>query len=525
VAATEQSQGQRTVDVVVVGGGHNGLVAAIYLARAGLSVVVLEQKHVLGGAVRTEAPFTEVPGLRASTGAYLLGLAPPELLADLGVDLPLRRRDPHYFLPTTDGRYLLFGSDEASLREQFVSFFSESDWKAHVALNAEMAALRDDVAASWLAPPLSLEDTAERWVRPALRGAFIDLCRGSIADYLARFDFRSDLVKAMYAVTDAFAGVDGGYDSPGTGLNFLAHNMCRLPGSGGTWMIVDGGMGTVARMLADKAREHGAILRENAKVASIETTNGCATGVVLEGGERIDARAIVANADPWTTKRLVGEAALGPELVRSLAAKERDGSTLKVNLALKGRPRFTCLEADRGQYGPTIHLLPDEHVALATIRRAHAEAMAGRLPEFPAIEWYFHTPIDPSLRDEAGHESAALFVQWVPYALADGRSWRDVAVPYAEHLLAICDRFAPGTSDLVADMMVLPPPAIEERFGIHRGHIHHVDNAFGFTDRAPHRFGPAGLYSCSAGTHPGGAVIGAAGHNAAKACLEDLGIP
>lgn len=465
-----------------------------------------------------------MPGLRASTGAYLLGLAPPELLADLGLELPLRRRDPHYFLPTTDGRYLLFGSDEAALEHQLKTFFSEADHQAHVALNAEMSALRDDIAPSWLAPPLPLEETAARYVRPALQRTFIDLCRGSIADYLARFDFRSDLVKAMYAVTDAFAGVDGGYDSPGTGLNFLAHNMCRLPGSGGTWMIVEGGMGTVARMLADKARSHGAVLRENARVASIETTNGRATAVVLESGERIDAKAIVVNADPWTTKRLVGDAAIGPDLCAALAAKERNGSTLKVNLALKGRPRFTCLPEDRGQYGPTIHLLPDESVVLAEIRRAHSAAMAGYLPEFPAIEWYFHTPIDPSLRDEKGHESAALFVQWVPYALADGRSWDDVATPYAEQLLRICDRFAPGSSDLVVDMMVLPPPGIEAHFGIHRGHIHHLDNAYGFTDRAPHRFGPVGLYSCSAGTHPGGAVIGAAGHNAAKACLEDLGI-
>jgi len=512
------------VDVVVVGGGHNGLVCAIYLARAGLSVVVLEQKHVLGGAVRTEAPFSKVPGLRASTGAYLLGLAPPELLADIEIALPLRRRDPHYFLPTTDGRHLLFGSDQAALKQQFISFFSEADWHAHVALNAEMAALREDIAPSWLSPPLSLDETAARWVRPALRDAFVDLCRGSIADYLARFDFRSDLVKAMYAVTDAFAGVDGGYDSPGTGLNFLAHNMCRLPGSDGTWMIVEGGMGTVARMLADKARSHGAVLRENAAVRSIETTNGRATSVLLESGEQIDARAIVVNADPWTTKRLVGDAALGEELCGALAAKERDGSTLKINLALKGRPKFTCLPGDRGQYGPTIHLLPDESVVLAEIRRAHADAMDGKLPDFPAIEWYFHTPIDPSLRDEAGHESAALFVQWVPYTLADGRLWSDAATGYAEHLLRICDRFAPGTSDLVVDMMVLPPPGIESHFGIHRGHIHHLDNAFGFTDRAPHRFGPPGLYSCSAGTHPGGAVIGAAGHNAAKACLEDLGV-
>jgi phytoene dehydrogenase-like protein len=201
----------------------------------------------------------------------------------------------------------------------------------------------------------------------------------------------------------------------------------------------------------------------------------------------------------------------------------RDGSTLKVNMALKGLPKFTCLPEDKGQYGPTIHILPDEHEVIAKMREAHRDAMAGRLPDFPAIEWYFHTPIDPSLRDAEGHHNAALFVQWVPYTLADGKTWAQEEARYVQHLLAICDRFAPGTSDLVIDTFTLSPPKIESHFGITGGHIHHIDNSFGFADRVPYRFGLPGLYSCSAGTHPGGAVIGSAGHNAAKAALRDLG--
>jgi phytoene dehydrogenase-like protein len=167
-------------DVVVVGAGHNGLIAALVLSRAGLRVLVIEASAVVGGAARTEQPFSKAPRLPTSTGAYLLGLVQPELLERLNLKLPLLRRDPHYFLPTTDGRHLLFGSDEASLKAQFLRFFSEQDYRAHLRLTRELSALRDDIAPSWLQAPLSIEDTAARLVRPELRDIFVDLCRGSV---------------------------------------------------------------------------------------------------------------------------------------------------------------------------------------------------------------------------------------------------------------------------------------------------------------------------------------------------------
>jgi len=512
-------------DVVIVGAGHNGLAAAILLARRGLEVVVLEDKEVIGGAVRTERPFTKAPGLSVSSGAYLLGLMPPELPQKLDVNIPTRRRDPHYFLPTTGGRYLLFGSDRAAMKQQFLHFFSEQDWKANEALNAEIAALREDIAATWLQEPLSIEATAERYVRKELREEFVKLCRGPISTYLDRFGFKSDLIKAMYAVTDAFSGLSGGFDSPGTGMNFLIHNMCRLPGSDGTWMIVEGGMGTISRLFAEKAISHGAKIITSARVEKIESSGGSVTGVLLADGRRIEAKAVVSNADPYRTRALAGGAsAIGEALSQKLDAMARDGSTLKVNMAMSGLPKFTCLPEDRGQYGPTIHLLPDEEVVMAVVREAHRDAMSGKLPEFPTIEWYFHTPIDPSLKDAEGRHNAALFVQWVPYTLADGKTWEGQIDGYVRHLLSICDRFAPGTSALVIDTFTLTPPGIEQHFGITRGHIHHIDNSFGFADRAPHRFGLGGLYSASAGTHPAGSVIGAAGHNAAEALLRDLSL-
>jgi phytoene dehydrogenase-like protein len=509
-------------DVVIVGGGHNGLVAALLLAKRGLDVVVLEEKHMVGGAARSERPFRNAPGLTTSTGAYLLGLMPPEILAITGVDLPLKRRDPYYFLPRRENGYLLFGSDTQAMKAQFLSYFSERDWNAHIAMEAELGSLRDDIAPTWLQEPLSIEETAERFVRPALRRIFVDLCRKPIRDYLQRFDFMSDLVMAMFAVTDGFSGLYGTWDTPGTGMNFLMHNMCRLPGSGGTWMIVEGGMGTITQRFAAEARRHGATIETNCRVDRILVRGGVVRGIVTTRGEEIWAKAVVVNADPFRMQALAGLENFPADYNARIENYRRPGTTLKVNLALKGLPRFTCLPESPAVFGPTIHLLPDEDMVMRSLAESFQAVQNGRLPDFPAIEWYIHSTIDPTVQDAEGHHSSALFVQWVPYHLS-GTTWEQEEERYARHLLSICDRFAPGTSDLVVDMMVLNPQSIERYFGITMGHIHHVDNSFGFSDRLPYAQPIAGLYSCSAGTHPAGSVIGAAGHNAAVRLMKDLG--
>jgi phytoene dehydrogenase-like protein len=510
-------------DVIVVGAGHNGLVAALTAARAGKRVLVVERAAVIGGATRTEHPFVKVPELPQSTGAYLLGLMPPELMQRLDIRIPVLRRDPHYFLPTTGQRYLLFGSDQAELERQFVAFFSRADWQANQRLQAEISALRDDIAPTWFEQPLSIEETAERYVRPALRRAFVDLCRGSVGDYLDRFGFESDLVKAMYAVTDGFSGLYGTYDTPGTGMNFLIHNMCRLPGADGTWMVVQGGMGTVVSVLAEALEKHGGRIVVGNPVQSILVEQGSARGVVLENGTEIRAQAVLVNADPFRMQNLIGRERLPDDYNQRLDALKKPGSTFKLNLALERLPTFSCLPENRGQFGPTIHLLPDEGDVIAELKSAFASVQAGKLPEFPSIEWYVHSTVDPSLSDAQGRLSAAFFVQWVPYELSES-SWDVEAERYAKKLLEVADRFAPGTSSLVADWQPLHPKSIEERFGITYGHIHHVDNGFGFADRVPHRTPIAGLYSASAGTHPAGSVIGCAGYLAAELCLKDLGV-
>ncbi|WFE38949.1 NAD(P)/FAD-dependent oxidoreductase [Micromonospora sp. WMMD998] len=520
-------------DVVVVGSGHNGLVSAVLLARAGLDVLVLEAAGVIGGATRTESPFPLVPGLRHSTGSYLLGLMPPELLATLDVTIPVLRRDPHYFLPTPGGPgspYLLFGRDTAATRRQLTDMFSAADVAADDALQAELAQLRDDLAPAWLAEPLPVEETAERYVRPALRQVFVDLVRGSVADYLARFDFRSELLVSMYAVTDGLSGLNAGPDDPGTGHNFLVHNMCRLPGAGGTWMIAEGGMGTVSRTFADAARAAGARIVTGAPVTAITLDGGAASGVVLADGREVATPVVLGACDPYRLMGLLPDGALPAELGARMAAVRRPGTTLKLNLALTGLPRFSCLPADApSPFGSTIHLLPgsDSLVGgggaspMAALRGMWADVRAGRLPDEPTIEWYLHTTVDPSLSDDAGHHSSALFVQSVPYELA-GTTW-DAALPgYVEKLVAICERYAPDAGDLIADAVPLPPPGIEAHFGITGGHIHHVDNTVSFTDRMPYATGVPGVYAGSAGCHPAGSVIGAAGHNAARRILAEM---
>jgi phytoene dehydrogenase-like protein len=505
------------LDVVIVGAGHNGLVAATVLSQAGLKVHVLEDKPVIGGACRTEHPFKKAPKLGTSTGAYLLGLMPPELMERTGVKIPVKRRDPHYFLPTTDGRYLLLGSDQESMKRQFISFFSEADWRANQAMNAEIAQMRDDIAPTWLEEPLSIEDTAEKYVRAPLRKAFVDLCRKPVGEYIDRWGFQSDLLRAMYAVTDGFSGLYGTWDTPGTGMNFLVHNMCRLPGADGTWMICEGGMGTVTSKFAEAARANGAIIECNARVEHLIVEGGVTRGVALAGGREVRAKVVVTNSDPF---RMLKMAEFPDDYRARIEKYKKPGSTFKVNLALKGLPKFTCLPEDKGQFGPTIHLLPDEKDVMRSLKEGFAAVQQGRLADFPTIEWYIHTTIDPSLRD-GEHHNSALFVQWVPLELSES-SWEVEEEKYARHLLSICDRFAPGTSDLVVDMFPLHPKKIEEYFGITNGHIHHVDNAFGFSGRLPYVTPIAGLYSCSAGCHPAGSVIGAAGHNAAQRVLKDL---
>jgi phytoene dehydrogenase-like protein len=296
-------------------------------------------------------------------------------------------------------------------------------------------------------------------------------------------------------------------------------------------MIAAGGMGTVSRTFADAARAAGARLFTGTPVSAVTVSQQAVSGVALADGRTVEAPVVLGACDPYRLIDLVPDGALPAALTDRMAAVRRPGTTLKINLALSGLPRFACLPDDAASpFGSTIHLLPgsaglaglaESDSPMAALRAMWADVQAGRLPAEPTIEWYLHTTVDPSLQDEAGHHSSALFVQSVPYQLT-GTTWEAELPGYVTRLLEICDRYAPGTTDLVADTMPLTPPGIERHFGITGGHIHHVDNTVAFDQRMPYATGLDGLYAGSAGAHPAGSVIGAAGHNAAQRILRDL---
>src|SRR5207237_676355 len=286
--------------------------------------------------------------------------------------------------------------------------------------------------------------------------------------------------------TDGFSGLSASVGTPGTGMNFLVHNMCRLPGSDGTWMIARGGMGSVTQELARLAIKAGARIRTGSAVESIQEQGGYVTGVVLDDGTEMAAKVVLCNADPFRMRALVGAERFPAEFNAKLDNFRRAGATMKVNLALDRLPTFTCLPDNRGQHNATIHLLPQEGDVIGHIRAGLEKVRGGALAEVPPIEWYIHTQADPTRKDDKGRHNSAFFIQWAPYELSRGRSWEDEEPRYVEHLLGIAEQFAPGFRQSVVDVFTLTPKKVEQHFGISYGHIHHVDNSFGFDKRMPY---------------------------------------
>jgi phytoene dehydrogenase-like protein len=483
--------GQR--DVVIVGAGHNGLVAAAYLAKAGLSVTVLERRDVVGGACVTEELW---PGVRASPGAYTLSLLRAEIMRDLELarhGLEVSVHEPYLFAPFPDGRSVVTWSDPAHTHEQLARDWSEADADAY----RDWSARRD--AAASRARPLMLEPPdRERW----LEAVGEEILDGSIADELRGIP--SEQVRVPFAL-QGLIGTLAGPDDPGTAFVSFYHDLGEAAGPPGAWGYARGGMGAVTAALRSAAEAAGAEVRVGAPVESVLREDGRARGVALEDGSELPARAVVSNADPLRTAALAGTPA--PE------GWSQAGPTVKVMVLLDGLPDFPSWPGAEPWRGSI-----DIGFTLDDLAQAAADARAGRPAARPWIEAACQTAADDSLAPPGKHV-LSLFCQCFPPDV-DAEAAADAAIA----------RFAEACPDLpgrVLDRLALGPRQLEQRFGITGGHIFHGEMLGDqlFEKRIDRRRfgGLEGLYLAGSGAHPGGAVTGAPGYLAARAVLEDLG--
>ena len=513
------SSGQPS-DVIVVGGGVNGLVCALVLARSGLTVQIIEDKPALGGMHRTEFPFARAPRLAAFTGTHRIGFVPNGLDAHLGISLPLRPRSPSMFVPTTtEGRYILAGAGHEGLRGASGGLLSGRDVQGLAAMHAELDALTDDLAPAWTVGPMSLEEVGDRWVRPALRETFVALCRGSLLSYLARFGLDSQVLQAALAA-DALGGSFTSADAPGSGAPLLVrHAGIRTTGGGDAVPV--GGMGALARAIADAAQAARATLMMGHVVTQILVDGNAATGVVLGDGTVLEAGAVVTSADPWRLRALVGSERFPAEYTRRIDGFGRPGGLAKLVLALSDLPRFRCLPDAHGQHHATSFLLPGgEGAAMSALGRAFSDAGRGQIPALPPLEVVFPST-DEALRDPDGRHSASIMIPWAPYDLV-GTTWSAEEERFTAALLDIVETFAPGTRSLVTDAVLYHPKKIEAHFGVTRGQAGHVDDTLLFGDRLPPATPINGLYTCGQGCTPAGGVFGAAGILAARRVISDF---
>jgi phytoene dehydrogenase-like protein len=520
-------------DAVVVGGGHNGLTAAAYLARAGRSVLVLERRPLVGGCSVTEELW---PGYRVSTAAYLTSLMHPKIVRELELErfgYQVEPKDPAFFSPFPDGRSLFLWRDRRRNLEE-IAKFSRRDAEAYPRYEEHLEELARVVEELLLVtpphlPPASAGDLLDylklaiRLRRPAARqaAALVKIFTQSAAQFLDEW-FESDALKSAL-VTDGVIGANGGPHSPGTAYILMHHCMGGVGGVRGLWGFVRGGMGALAEAIAAAARTHGARIRTEAAVEKILTRNGRVQGVVLCGGEEIRARTVLSNLDPPTTfLRLLDPRDLPPEFVTSIRRFRCQGASLKINLALDALPEFRAVPGAPGpQHRATMHICP----SVEYVERAWDDAKYGRPSRAPLLELTAPTLYDPSLAPPGKH-ILGIFLQYAPYTLRES-DWEALREPYADQVLALIEEYAPGFRSRILHRQVLTPLDLERRFGITGGNIFHgemsLDQMFcmrpvaGWAD---YRTPIAGLYLCGSGTHPGGGVTGIPGHNAAREVIR-----
>ena len=520
--------------VVVIGGGHNGLVCAFYLARAGCEVTVLERRAVVGGAAVTEEFH---PGFRNSLASYTVSLLSPRVIGDMGLErrgLRILERPISNFLPLDDRRYLKVGGGLQRTQEE-LRRFSARDAERLPAYYAAIEGVGDLLRSLAEQTPPQFGAVAGSLPRLLRQGArfgrlgleqrrdLLELFARSARDVLDGW-FESDPIKAALG----FDGVVGAYASPytpGTAYVLLHHVFGEVNGEKGAWGHAVGGMGAITQAMASACAEAGVDIRLDSPVAEVVVRRGRAVGAVTEAGEAFRAPIVVSNLNPKLLfERLVDPAVL-PEDFKERMRRYRCGSgTFRMNVALSELPRFTCLPEPGDHLTSGVIIAP----SLAYMDRAYMDARLHGWSKAPIVEMLIPSTLDDTLAPEGRHV-ASLFCQHVAPELPDGASWDDHRETVADLMIDTVEAMAPGFKASVIGRKALTPLDLERTFGLVGGDIMHgqlgLDQLFSARPvlghgayRAPVR----GLYLCGSGTHPGGGVTGAPGRNAAGEILRDL---
>ncbi|KAF6166655.1 hypothetical protein GIB67_005517 [Kingdonia uniflora] len=550
--ATLTSNGKKW-DALIIGGGHNGLTSAAYLAQSGLSVAVLERRHIIGGAAVTEEL---VPGFKFSRCSYLQSLLRPAVIKELELGrhgLKLLKRNPSSFTPCLDGRYLLLGPD-AALNHSQISKFSKKDAEAYPRYETQllkfckfMDSLLDSPTPETLRGVPSYADQVRDKIQKSafwaccLRQAlflgqkdmmdFMDLLLSPSSKVLNNW-FEADVLKATLA-TDAVIGSMASPHTPGSGYVLLHHVMGETDGDRGVWSYVEGGMGAVSLAISNAATEAGAHIVTDAEVAQlmINKDSGAVNGVLLADGTIVHSSVVLSNATPYRTfMELVPQNALPKDFYQAIKNSDYTSGTTKINLAVDALPRFSCCDSNIGEAGPqhvgTIHIGSEN---MEEIDSACRDACNGFSSRRPLIEMTIPSVLDKTISPPGKHV-INLFIQYTPYKPLDG-SWEDPVFrkSFAQRCFSLIDEYAPGFSSSIIDYDMLTPPDLEREFGLTGGNIFHgamgLDSLFlmrpvkGWSD---YRTPVKGLYICGSGAHPGGGVMGAPGRNAAHVVIDDV---
>lgn len=523
----------REYDAIVVGAGHNGLVNGAYLAKAGLKTLILERRHLVGGAAITEEL---VPGFNFTTFSYALSLIRPDIIQDLDLVkhgfLPILM--PSSFAPDLNGDYLMLGPDhDENLQE--IRRHSRRDADAYDRYEYDMTRVCQVVKPLFDSAPPNLfgkspEDVAAvtalashlGGVEPKVLHDLVRLLTGSAADFLDDY-FENDLLKG-YIASSGIIGTKVGPMSQGSGLVLLYHSMGEHDGSFGAWAFHKGGNGGFTQVLARAAEAYGAEIMLNAPVEAVLNSNGKATGVALADGTEFTAKVVVSALDPRRTfLEMVDPRELPADLVETIQRFRFQGTSAKVNFALDGLPTFPALAGRSDQYGGFINMGP----SLEYLERAFDDAKYGWYSSRPYIDGAIQSVVDPDMAPPGKHVMSC-FIQYAPYHLK-GSDWDTERDKFGDTVQATLESFFPGFGDLVLHREVVTPLDIERVVGLSEGNIF----AGEFLAPQMYFFRPApgwsqystpidGYYQCGSGTHPGGCVIGAPGKLASQRILRDL---